>query len=100
MGSFIKRIPLPSGITAAMGQETAAMDMIKSRSGSRFKSGKTGGIGGRRKKRTKSTGRKRGKRTTKARKIRKTGRATGAKLVKGSAAAKAWGRKMKSLRKG
>jgi hypothetical protein len=78
---------LPSGITSAIGQQTAATQARMTRLGSKVR-------GVRPKRAKKGTAKK--VRTLK-RKYRAAKKAVG-RLKKGSAAAKAWGRKMRSRR--
>lgn len=88
---MVKRIPMPSGITAAFGQQTAATQAKMS--------GRKGGLAsaGKRSKRRASASKKRGTSSPSKRRA-SAKRANGCKLRKGSAAAKAWGAKMKRLR--
>jgi len=84
-GETMKRIPLPSGITAAFGQQTAATQEKMSQGGRRK------AAGARRPRPAGPVKRRSGG--------KKRARAAGGRLKKGSAAAKRWGAKMRRLRK-
>lgn len=82
---------MPSGITAAFGQQTAAAQAKMSQGRSIRRNGKA-----KRARRAAPAGPVKRRNGSKRRAARRNGRA---RLVKGSAAAKRWGAKMRRLRK-